>query len=160
MKNFLQKVHVEKQIGKNRQKFRCQFFLDFCDFIAFLGVSQRWEFKTNKKNCKTIGSKSFYKNPSKNPKPIFSRFVLITFLGVSWWGDLKNTIKNIEKADLTLVLFLASDPSTHHGGHRFRFGGPLRQARGAGGAAPKKSTDPPYICWIPDPPTYPPVLKL
>jgi hypothetical protein len=41
---FLQKVHVENFSQTNRQKNRCQFSLVFC-FVAFSGLSQRWEFK-------------------------------------------------------------------------------------------------------------------
>jgi hypothetical protein len=43
---FLQKVHVENFPQRNRQKVRCQFSLAFLGFIAFSGVSQRWEFKS------------------------------------------------------------------------------------------------------------------
>jgi hypothetical protein len=49
-KIFLQKLHVENFSQKNRQKFRCQFSLDFFGCIAFSGVSQRWEFKNTTKN--------------------------------------------------------------------------------------------------------------
>jgi hypothetical protein len=45
IKIFFQKVHVENFFQKNRQKFRCQFFLDFFCFITFSGVSQQGEFK-------------------------------------------------------------------------------------------------------------------
>jgi hypothetical protein len=67
----------------NRQKFDVNFSLTFC-FIAFSGVSQRWEFKNTTKNVlqKKSCRKVFTKNSKKNPKPIFSRFCFITFLGV------------------------------------------------------------------------------
>jgi hypothetical protein len=40
--------------GKIDKNFdvRCQFFLDFFGFIAFSGVSQRWEFRNTRKNLK------------------------------------------------------------------------------------------------------------
>jgi hypothetical protein len=49
IKIVLQKVHVENFSQTNRQKFRCQVFLGFFGFIAFSGVSQRWEFKNTTK---------------------------------------------------------------------------------------------------------------
>jgi hypothetical protein len=80
LKHFLQKVHVENISRKNRQKFRCHFFLNFFCFIAFSGVSRRWEFKkrfTHKKTCRI----AFAKKSTKNPKPnknclnhVFGRF--------------------------------------------------------------------------------------
>jgi hypothetical protein len=65
---FLQKFHVENEnlFQKNRQEFRCQFFLDLFGFIAFSGVSQRWEFKNTTKNV-------LYKSH------FFSFFVVIVF---------------------------------------------------------------------------------
>jgi hypothetical protein len=83
---FLQKVHVENFSQKNRQNFRCQFFLDFFCFIAFSGVSQRWGSKTHTKKgfSKNIVSKSFHKKiDQKSKTDVFSIF-FITFLGVSW----------------------------------------------------------------------------
>jgi hypothetical protein len=105
---FLQKVHVEtffKQIDKNVD---ASFSSTIC-FIAFLGVSQRWEFKSTTKNILQNKScrKVFTKKSTKNPKPIFSRFFFITFLGrFSVRGVRKNTIKK----NLNLVLFW---PLTH-----------------------------------------------
>jgi hypothetical protein len=52
-KNILQKVHVENFFRENSQKidkFFDQFFLSFFCYIAFLGVSWRWEFKSTTKN--------------------------------------------------------------------------------------------------------------
>jgi hypothetical protein len=46
---FLQKVHVEKNPKKSKQK-SMSVFLVFFGFIAFSGVSQRWEFKNTTKN--------------------------------------------------------------------------------------------------------------
>jgi hypothetical protein len=46
--------HVENFFQKNQQKFCCQVFLAFFCFIAFSGVSLRWEFKNTHK-------KTFYK---------------------------------------------------------------------------------------------------
>jgi hypothetical protein len=48
-KNSMSKAFPSPQ--KNRQKFRCQIFLDFFCFIAFSGLSQRW-----------LGVQKHYKN--------------------------------------------------------------------------------------------------
>jgi hypothetical protein len=70
-----------KQIVKNSDvSFSSTFFL-----IPFSGVSQLWEFNSTtkdvlqKKSCRKV----FTKKSAKNPKPTFSRFFLITFLGIS-----------------------------------------------------------------------------
>jgi hypothetical protein len=49
--------------------------------IAFSGVSQRWEFKSTKKNVlqKKSCYKVFTKNSTKNPKPIFFSIFLKSF---------------------------------------------------------------------------------
>jgi hypothetical protein len=46
---FAKSLHVENFSQRNRQKFRCQFFLDFFWFLAFSGVSHRWELKKHYK---------------------------------------------------------------------------------------------------------------
>jgi hypothetical protein len=85
-------------------------FFSLVFFSTFLGVTQRWEFKTPQKTfVKQIMSKSFYKKSTKNPKPIFfSRFCFIVFGRFSARG-FKNTPKNIKKY-VTLLLFW---PLTH-----------------------------------------------
>jgi hypothetical protein len=56
----------------------------FC-FIAFSGVSQRWEFKNTTKNVlqKKSCREAFTKNRPKTQNRFFSRFCFVTFLGVS-----------------------------------------------------------------------------
>jgi hypothetical protein len=80
----------------------------FC-FIAFSGVSQRWEFKITTKNvlqnksCRKILQK--IRPKIQNAKPTFSRKGFITFLGrFSMRGVQKHDKKNIEKINPTLVL--------------------------------------------------------
>jgi hypothetical protein len=81
----MSKTFPEK-IDKN---FDVSFSSTFC-FIAFSGVSQRLELKQN--TTKNVGNfklakkrveKFLPKKSTKNPKPNFSRFPFITFLGVS-----------------------------------------------------------------------------
>ena len=81
-----------------------RFFLFYRVFRCFLvtGVKRHYRKRFAKKLCRKV----FQKNRQKNPKPIFSRFFFITFLGVSRWGELKNTIKKSRKKIWpTLVLF-------------------------------------------------------
>jgi hypothetical protein len=48
---FAEKPHAENFPQTNRQRFRCQFFLDvFVGFIACLDVSRRREFKSSTRN--------------------------------------------------------------------------------------------------------------
>jgi hypothetical protein len=90
--NIFAKNRCQKLFIKESTQISMSVFLDFFCFIAFSGVSQQWEFKTHKKRFakKTCG-KCFTKKSKNNRKPISSIF-LIAFLGVSWGGDLKNTI--------------------------------------------------------------------
>jgi hypothetical protein len=66
---------MSEKIQKNRQKLRCQFFLDFFCFIAFSGVSQRRELKSTTENrkrfAKKIVSKSFYQKIDQKSKTDF-----------------------------------------------------------------------------------------
>jgi hypothetical protein len=99
-KTFSEKNEILFDVG-----FSSVFLVLCC--IAVSGVCQRWEFKNTTKNVLQTKScrKAFTKKSTKNPKPIFSIF-LITFLGVSRWGEFKNTIKKIyHTKNLTLVLF-------------------------------------------------------
>jgi hypothetical protein len=138
-KNILAKSPCRKLSPKFRQKFRCQFFLDFFCFIAVSGVFQRWEFKTTTKNVlqKKSCRKAFTKKSTRSPKPIFSRIFFYHVFGrFSERGvqkhdlNLKEFKKNIEKINLTLVLFgpLTHPPTT--GVTDFFFiGGPLSSSR-------------------------------
>jgi hypothetical protein len=83
---YLQKVHVETFSEKNDQNFDVGFSSTFFCSIDFPGVLQRREFKktTNSVLQTNRVEKFLQTNRQNNPKPIFSRFFLITFLGVSW----------------------------------------------------------------------------
>jgi hypothetical protein len=61
--------------------FSSTFFLDYFCFIAFSGVSQRWEFKnTTKAACTKTASKCFYKKiEEKIQNRFFSRFFYSRF---------------------------------------------------------------------------------
>jgi hypothetical protein len=90
-----------------------------------MGIKKHYK----KRFPKKIVSKSFCKAVDKNPKPIFSRFVLrfttfVTFLGVSprffGEGGSRTPLKGIYTPKKNGPgHFLASDPPTHHGGRRF-----------------------------------------
>jgi hypothetical protein len=102
---FDKKVHVENFPQKNRQTFRCQVFLDFFfGFLAFSGVSQRWEFKNTTKNVlQKIVSKSSYKKIDKNAKTdFFLVFVSHVFGRFSVRGVQKHQ-KKFEKTNLSLI---------------------------------------------------------
>jgi hypothetical protein len=78
-----------------------------------------------KKNtiCKEIVPKSFYKKIEINKiKPLFLDLFSSRFWAFLGEGSSKTPLKTSEnKSDPGP--FLASDPSAHHGGHRFVFGG-------------------------------------
>jgi hypothetical protein len=76
---FLQQVHVENFPQENRQKFRCQFFLDFLCFIAFPGVSRRCEFKGTTKSAFQKSRRIVFtkKIDQKNPNRFFLFFSLV-----------------------------------------------------------------------------------
>jgi hypothetical protein len=84
-KTFLQKVHVKSFSEKNRQNFRCQFFLDFFLFYRVFGCFSAMGAQKHyqKRFAKKIVSKSFYKKfDHKSRTDNFSVF-FIMFLGVS-----------------------------------------------------------------------------
>jgi hypothetical protein len=85
-KYFCKKSMSKTFPEKNRQKFRCQFFLDLFRFIAVSGVSQRWEFK----NTTFFFAKEIV---SKTQNRLFLDLFFITLLGVSRSGEVKNTIQ-------------------------------------------------------------------
>jgi hypothetical protein len=72
-RDVLQEVHVENFSPKNRQNFDVSFSSTFfVSKIAFLGVSQRWEFKYTTKNVlqkKCV--KQNYKRIDKKPQTDF-----------------------------------------------------------------------------------------
>jgi hypothetical protein len=72
------------------------------------------------KSCRKV----FTKKSTKNPKPICSRFCLSRFWAFVGGGSSKTQKKYREKKT-DPGRFLASDPPTHHGGHRFVFSRPL-----------------------------------
>jgi hypothetical protein len=79
-KKIEQKVHGENFFRENSQKidknFEVSFPSTFFGFIAFEGVTERWEFKNTTKNGlqKKSCRKFLTKKSTKNPKPIFSQF--------------------------------------------------------------------------------------
>jgi hypothetical protein len=84
IKMFLQKVHVENFSQKNRQKFRCKFFLEFFVLSRFRVFLSDESSKTLQKRFATkIVSKSFYKKFDQKSKTDFFSICFITFLGVS-----------------------------------------------------------------------------
>jgi hypothetical protein len=102
----VQKFHVEKVFQRNRQKIRCQGFLDFFCFVAFLVVSQRWEFKNTSKNVlQTDCVKKKYKTNDKKSKTDFFSIFLITFLGV-FLGEGKYGLGPFLASDLDTCLYL------------------------------------------------------
>jgi hypothetical protein len=80
-KIFLQKALVENFFRKNRQIFDVSFSSTFFVLSRFraMGVQKHYKKRFTKKSCRKV----FTKYSTKNPKPTFSRFILITFLGVS-----------------------------------------------------------------------------
>jgi hypothetical protein len=76
-----------------------------------MGVQKHYKKRFTKTNRRNV----FTKTSTKNPKPIFSRFCFITFLGVSQWGELKKHDKKISHKNLTSPgTFLASEEPTNH----------------------------------------------
>jgi hypothetical protein len=119
---------MSKIFQRLRQKFRCQFFLDFFCFIAFSGVFLATGVQKHykKRFTKKIVSKGFYKKfDQKSKTDFFSIFFNHVFGRFSMRGVQKHNKKKIEKkSDPSPYSY--SDPPTHHGGHRFVFAGPLR----------------------------------
>jgi hypothetical protein len=112
-KNVLTKSPCRKIPPKKSISFGCQFFLDFFCFVAFSGVSKRWELKNTtktfykNKSCRKV----FTKNKSaKSPKPIFSRFFCYHVFGRFSVRGVQKHHKIISKKNLTLVIFW---PLTH-----------------------------------------------
>jgi hypothetical protein len=79
---------------------------------------------------KKIVSKSFCKKSTKNPKLIFFSFLDFfghEFLGVSRWGELKNTTKKKHPENLAPAFFWPLTYLTYpRGSPVFFLGGPLR----------------------------------
>jgi hypothetical protein len=90
------------------KNFDMSVFPRFFCFIAFSGVSQRWEFKNTKKKTfyKKIVSKSLYKKNDKKSKTVF---FFLGFVLSRFWAflgeEFKNTTKKISGKKLALVLF-------------------------------------------------------
>jgi hypothetical protein len=111
-----------KKVDKNFDVSFTTFFV-LSRFRVFLSDGSS---KTLQKTFyKKIVSKSFYKKSTKNPKSILSRFFYLVFGRFSVRGVQKHYLKNISPKKSDPGPFLASDPPTHHGGHRFFWGGPL-----------------------------------
>jgi hypothetical protein len=107
----LQKVHVETFSKTKRQNFDVSFDL-FC-FIAFSGVSQRWELKNTTKNVlqKNRVEKLLQKNRQAIQNIFFSRFLYV--FGRFLVRGLKKRPKKYQKNKSDPGPFLASDPPTN-----------------------------------------------
>jgi hypothetical protein len=96
-------------------------------FYSASGVSQRWEFKTTTTNVlqKSCVEKFFKKIDQKSKTDFFSNLFSHVFGRFSMRGAKKHDLKNVEKINLTLVLFrtLTHQPIT--GVTDFVFGGPF-----------------------------------
>jgi hypothetical protein len=103
------KPHVETFFLKLDSHLGVSFSSIFLGIFAFSGVSQRWEFKNTTKNVlqnNCVENKLL--KPTSNLKPIcFSNLLYHVFRRFS--------VRAVRKHS---GLFLASDPPTHHGGHR------------------------------------------
>jgi hypothetical protein len=102
---FLQKVHVENFLQKNRQKKQCQVFPRFVLFYRILGGFLAMGLQKHyKKRCaKKSRRKVFAKNRQENPNRFFKQ--LTTFWGFSWRGEFENTTEKRSKKCLALSLF-------------------------------------------------------
>jgi hypothetical protein len=127
----LQKAHVENFSPEKSTKIS----ISDVSFSSTFFVLSRFRVFLSDGSSKTL-PKTFYKknrvekflqqkSTEKQKKQDFFLDSFITFLGVSRWGEFKNTIKKYRGEKSDPGPFLASDPPTHHGGHRFVFGGPL-----------------------------------
>jgi hypothetical protein len=110
------KSPCRKLFPKKRQKCRCQFFLDFFCFIAFSGVSQRWEFKNTTKNrfAKNRVEKFLQKIDKKSKTNFFSNFFYHVFWAFLGEGSSKTRLKNREKKLTSPGTGLASEEPTNH----------------------------------------------
>jgi hypothetical protein len=106
------KYFCKKSMPKNSTKLSMSAFPRLFCFIAVSGVSQRWELKnTTKSFTKKIVSKGFYKKFDQESKNcFFPRYFYRLFGRFSVTGAQKHHTKNINKKNLTLVLFW---PLTH-----------------------------------------------
>jgi hypothetical protein len=114
---------MSKTFSKEIDKISVSVFPRLFCFIAFSGGYQRWELKsTTKTFCKKIVSKKITKKSKTDFFSIFlSRFR--AFLGE---GSSKTPFKkcHTKKSKSDPGPFLASDPPTHHRGHRFCLAAP------------------------------------
>jgi hypothetical protein len=84
--------------------------------FSALGVQKHYKTRFAKKSSRKV----FTKKSTKNPKPTFSRFVFNHVFGSFLVrGVQKHHLKKNRKKKSDPGPFLASDPPTHHGGHRF-----------------------------------------
>jgi hypothetical protein len=125
---------MSTKIKTCRQKFRCQFFLDFFFPIAFSGVFQLREFKNTTKNVlqKKSCRKAFYKKfDQKSKTDFFSIFFNHVFGRFSMRGFQKHDKKISKQINLVLFRTLTYPPTT--GVPVFFFVGPLAGAPARGG---------------------------
>jgi hypothetical protein len=122
-KIFWQKVRVENFPQNFDKNFDVSFSSTFFVLSHFRVFFSDGGSKTLQKTfCKKNRVEKFLKkNRPKVQNRLFLGFVLSRFWAFLGKGSKKNTIKNIEKNKSDPSPFLASDPPTHHGGHRFVF---------------------------------------
>jgi hypothetical protein len=110
-KTVFTKSPCRKRFPKKSTKISMSVFPRLFLFYRGFGCSQRWEFKnTTKAFKKKSCPKVFTKNSTNNPNDFFLDFVYHVFGRFSARGVQKHDQKNIEKMNLTLVLFW---PLTH-----------------------------------------------
>jgi hypothetical protein len=124
IKILLQNVYVKNKLNNFDNNFDVSFssiFLSRFRVFSAMGVQKHYK----KRFTKTIVSKSFYKKfDQKSKTDFFSNCFSHVFGRFSMRGVQKHDKKSHK--NLTLVLFRTlTHPPTHHGGHRFVFGGPL-----------------------------------
>jgi hypothetical protein len=131
-KMFLQKAHVKNFFPKIDKNFNVSvssnYFLFSRLFVCFsaMGVPKYYKKRFENKSCRKV----FTKKSTKNRKPIFLGFFYPVFGRFSVRRVKKHHTINILKINLTLFLFLASDPPTHPRGSPVFFAGFLpRSAR-------------------------------
>jgi hypothetical protein len=118
---FWQKVRVKtfpKISTSTSMSVFPRLFLFYRIFGCFsaMGVQKHYKKRFAKKSLR----KCFTKQSTKSPKPTFSRFCYYVFGRFSVRGVQKQDLK-LSKKKSNPSPFLAFDPPTHHGGHRFFF---------------------------------------
>jgi hypothetical protein len=117
---FWQKVRVENFSQNFDKNFDVSFSSTFFALSHFRVFFSDGSSKTLQKTfCNKIVSKSFYKKiDQKSKTDFFSNIFLSRFWAFLEEGSSKTRFKKYRKNKSDPSPFLASDPPTHHGGHR------------------------------------------